>query len=86
MGAGEALQDFVRLLDAREKGVAGGADNVARLVDAEDIGQAENRRTRHSLTFVVEAGFKCRQQGTSGRGVIAELAALGIAEQRGVGQ
>ena len=53
-------------------------------MDAEDVGQAEVRAALVAL--VVHAGFKRGQQRAALVDVVAQLPALFVTEQRGVGQ
>ena len=72
------------LLDAGQVGVADRADDVAGLPNAEHIGQAEIGSALVAL--VVQAGLERGQQRAAGIHVGAQLAALLVAEQGGVGQ
>ena len=71
-------------LDARQVRVADRSDDFARLVDAEHAGQAEIRASLVAL--VVQAGLEGGQQRAAGIHVRAQLPALRVAEQGGVGQ
>ncbi len=86
MSISEAVKNGMRALDARQVGigVAAASDHCAGQMDAEDVGQAEICAALISLG--VHAGFKRGQQRAALVDVVAQLLALRVAEQRGIGQ
>ena len=75
---------WARGFDARGVGVAVGADGVAGLADAHEIGETEV--CARLEVFVVEAGFEAGDERAAGVDVVAQLLALAVAEHRDVGQ
>ena len=78
IGVGEAVEDgMLRAFDARVVGIAVGADDVAGLADAEEIGQAEvGARVE---VFVVEAGFEAGHERAAG---VARIRGAGGTDDR----
>jgi hypothetical protein len=72
------------LLDARQVRVTVRANDIAGLADAEDVRQTEIGAA--FVAFGVQAGLKGRQERTSAIHVGAQLPALLVAEQSGVGK
>ena len=72
------------LFDARQVRVAVGADDLARLMDAEDVRQAEVGAA--FVVLVKHAGLEGGQQRASAVYISAQLPALPVAEQGRVGK
>lgn len=71
-------------LDASVVCVAVCADDVARPVDAEQIGEAEVGSLIE--VFVVEAGLEAGHDRSAGVNVVTDLLALAVAEHSDIGQ
>src|SRR3984957_14334655 len=83
---GETIENRVRPLDPRHVWicVSQPTDHRTCRVDFEYVGQPEVRAAL--IALVVHTGLKCRQQRSALVYVLAQLLALRVAEQRGVGQ